>query len=163
MPSRKPKITAQSTTYRIWSNPDLDVTISHKSTKGGNATITISLASENGSLGTKHWMTNKPFSAFTQVIAGVKTTKGQVKKEPLNERKGFEELVENYAQNPEALFSFIVEHMPGQNDEAIAAIQKATGIKNLNAAVALELVQLVKQKAPELMKQKKEAEAAEAA
>lgn len=163
MPSRKPKITVQSTTYRIWSNPDLDVTISHKSTKGGNATITISLASENGSLGTKHWMTNKPFSAFTQVIAGVKTTKGQVKKEPLNERKGFEELVENYAQNPEALFSFIVEHMPGQNDEAIAAIQKATGIKNLNAAVALELVQLVKQKAPELMKQKKEAEAAEAA
>lgn len=163
MPSRKPKITAQSTTYRIWSNPDLDVTISHKSTKGGNATVTISLASENGSLGTKRWMTNKPFSAFTQVIAGVKTTKGQVKKEPLNERKGFEELVENYAQNPEGLCSFIVDRMPGQNDEAIDAIKKATGMKDLDDDVALEVLQQSEQIALDLMKQKKEAEAAEAA
>lgn len=163
MPIRKPKITEQAVSYQIWSNPDLEAKISHKATRGGNATITISLSSENGSLGTKHWMTNKPFSAFTQVIAGVRTTKGEVKKAPINELKGFKELVENYAQNPKALFSFIVEHMPGQNDEAIAAIQKATGIKNLNAAVALELVQLVKQKAPELMKQKKEAEADESA
>ena len=86
-----------------------------------------------------------------------------MKKEPLNERKNFEELVENYAQNPEALCSFIVDRMPGRNDEAIAAFKKATGMKDLDDDVVLEVLQQSEQIALDLMKQKKEAEAAEAA
>lgn len=53
--------------------------------------------------------------------------------------------------------------MPGRNDEAIAAFKKATGMKDLDDDVVLEVLQQSAQIASDLMKQKKEAEAAEAA
>ena len=172
MPIRKPKVTLQSTTYRIYSNPEIEVTLSHKDVGGGKYTFSISLSAtvngKNRSLGTKHWTTNRPFTTFTQVIAGVKTTKGVVKRNPITEIGDFEELATTFEKNPEnletgkALFSFIVEHMPGQNDEAIAAIRKLVGVGNLDEAIAIELSQRLKIKANQLIKQAKSKKQAEA-